>query len=436
MTPGRLADQRLCRTCAGIATNFDCTTCGQERELHRGGSCARCTLRGDLTDLLRPTDAGAPAALARLVDLLAGVDRPASIHTWKRNPAVRHLLSSLGDHSLSLDHASFDLAPPGRAREHLRQLLTHEGLLPPRDPDLARFQDWVTSKLAPVSDPAIVHPLEQFIRWHQLSRLRAKSASGHDTQGPVHAAKQEITESLRFLQFLAQRGATLKACGQSDVDAWLASGPTTRHTIRTFVRWAVNNGRATALSTVHRQARSSRLLPQSERLTWLRACLTEDADTLPYRVAGVLLLLYAQPLVRVAALRTDHVATTPQGLSMHFGGDPVPLPEPFAELMRTHLANRPNMRTTNSAGSTWLFPGTRAGRHLHPNTLTTRLRQLGINPLGARNAALRELVQQAPAPVVADLLGYSTQITLAHAARAGEPYNRYPGRRNTPRTSS
>jgi len=97
-------------------------------------------------------------------------------------------------------------------------------------------------------------------------------------------------------------------------------------------------------------------------------------------------------------LRTDHVATTPQGLSMHFGGDPVPLPEPFAELMRTHLANRPNMRTTNSAGSTWLFPGTRAGRHLHPNTLTTRLRQLGINPLGARNAALRELLQQAPAP--------------------------------------
>lgn len=75
---------------------------------------------------------------------------------------------------------------------------------------------------------------------------------------------------------------------------------------------------------------------------------------------------------------------------MHFGGGPVPLPEPFAELMRTHLANRPNMRTTNSAGSTWLFPGTRAGRHLHPNTLMTRLRQLGINPLGARNAALRE----------------------------------------------
>ncbi len=96
MTPPRLADQRLCRTCAGIATNFDCTTCGQESELHRGGSCARCTLRGDLTDLLRPTDAGAPAALARLVDLLAGVDRPASVHTWKRNPAVRTCWAASG----------------------------------------------------------------------------------------------------------------------------------------------------------------------------------------------------------------------------------------------------------------------------------------------------------------------------------------------------
>jgi hypothetical protein len=433
MTPGRLADQRLCRPCAGIPTNFDCSTCGEERELHRGGSCARCTLRRDLTDLLRPDAPGAPAALARLVDVLAGVDRPASIHTWKRNPAVAHLLASLGDRTMTFDHASFDTAPSGRAREHLRQLLTQERLLPRRDPDLAGFEDWLTAKLAPITDPAVLHPLEQFVRWHQLSRIRAKSAAGHDTQGPVHAAKQEITESLRFLEFLAQRQVTLSSCSQSDVDTWLASGPTTRHTVTTFVRWAVSNGHATGLRMVHRQARSSRLLSQQERLTWLRACLVEDVDTLPYRVAGVLLLLYAQPLVRVAALRTEHVSTTAQGLLMHFGGDPVPLPEPFAGLMRAHLANRPNMRTTNSAGSSWLFPGTRAGRHLHPNTLMTRLRRLGVDPLGARNAALRELVQQAPAPVVADLLGYSTQITLAHAARAAEPYNSYPGRRQISR---
>lgn len=144
-------------------------------------------------------------------------------------------------------------------------------------------------------------------------------------------------------------------------------------------------------------------------------------------VAGVLLLLYAQPLVRIAALRTDDVLTTAQGLSMRFGGGvPAPLPEPFAALVQAHLANRPNMRTTNTAGSPWLFPGTSPGRHLHPNTLMQRIRTLGINPLGARNAALRELVQQAPAPVVADLLGYSTQITYAHAARAAQPYNRYP----------
>lgn len=278
-------------------------------------------------------------------------------------------------------------------------------------------------------------PQEQFARWHHLTHIRAKSVSGHSTQGPVHNAKQEITEALRFLDFLAQRGMSLGICSQADLDTWLSTGPTTRHTIRTFMPWAVTNHHATALTMVHRQAASTRLLSQDERLTWLRRCLVQDGDTLAYRVAGVL-LLYAQPLVRIAALRTQDVETAPQGLFLRLGGDPVPLPEPFATLMRAHLADRPNMRTTNTAGSPWLFPGTRAGRHLHPNTLTHRLRTLGINPLGARNAALRELVQQAPAPLVADLLGYSTQITLAHANRAAQPYNRYPHHAGSTRTGT
>lgn len=255
----------------------------------------------------------------------------------------------------------------------------------------------MTSKLAPVSDPAIVHPLEQFIRWHQLSRLRAKSASRHDTQGPVHAAKGGDHRVAAVPAVSRATGSD--AQGLRPERRRRLAGQRTHHSshdqdLRALGREQRSGHRSEHCSPAGAQPPA----PQSERLTWLRACLTEEADTLPYRVAGVLLLLYAQPLVRVAALRTDHVATTPQGLSMHFGGDPVPLPEPFAELMRTHLANRPNMRTANSAGSTWLFPGTRAGRQLHPNTLMTRLRQLGINPLGARNAALRELLQQAPAP--------------------------------------
>jgi hypothetical protein len=44
-----------------------------------------------------------------------------------------------------------------------------------------------------------------------------------------------------------------------------------------------------------------------------------------------------------------------------------------------------------------------------------RLRDLGINLFGARNTALQSLVVEAPPPLVAELLGYSYNVTQLHA---------------------
>ncbi|OUC94852.1 hypothetical protein CA984_20930 [Streptosporangium minutum] len=41
-------------------------------------------------------------------------------------------------------------------------------------------------------------------------------------------------------------------------------------------------------------------------------------------------------------------------------------------------------------------------------------------------AALRHLVLQAPAPVIARMLGYTDQQTSRIATAAGSPWNRYP----------
>ncbi|ORB34421.1 hypothetical protein BST40_25560 [Mycobacterium persicum] len=54
-----------------------------------------------------------------------------------------------------------------------------------------------------------------------------------------------------------------------------------------------------------------------------------------------------------------------------------------------------------------------------------RLRQLGINLLGSRNGALRELVTAIPPAVVAEMLGYSDQVTQRHAAEAGNTWMQY-----------
>jgi hypothetical protein len=53
------------------------------------------------------------------------------------------------------------------------------------------------------------------------------------------------------------------------------------------------------------------------------------------------------------------------------------------------------------------------------------VRGLGINLLGARNSALGNLVAEVPPPLVAELLGYSYQVTQRHADLAAQPWSRY-----------
>jgi hypothetical protein len=225
----------------------------------------------------------------------------------------------------------------------------------------------------------------------------------------VHSSKQEITETVKFLIWLKlTHGRTVASCLQADVDAWLADGPTTRHAIRTFFVWAVKNRTCTNITIGFRQAKTVPLLTQDQRLAMLKACLTNNIDTLSYRVAAILLLLYAQPVVKIAAMKSTDVILTPDGPRLSLGEEhPAPVPEPFATLLTTHLASRPNMRTGSSSGSPWLFPGYRPGQHIHPNTLMMRLREIGVDLLGARNASLRGLVKEVPAPLVAEMLGYS-----------------------------
>src|SRR5699024_8450130 len=120
---------------------------------------------------------------------------------------------------------------------------------------------------------------------------------------------------------------------------------------------------------------------------------------------------------------------TPHSTTIQLGRHPVDVPEPFATLIRQHGNARPNLRTAAGPDSPWLFPSTLAGRHLHPNTVMDRLRDLGVNLLGARNRTLDELVLRCPPSLVADALGYSHHVAFIHAEKAAEPWARYAGPR-------
>lgn len=221
----------VCGPCAGISYDFHCSRCGAESGHHRAKLCVRCALRDDLNVLV----GGVPAepALLGLIDVLCASDRPESIMTWKRTPKVQTLLRGLGNATIPLTHKGLD-DHPGKPTEHLRALLQHHGYLPPHDPYLARFESWIPTKLEDLHDE-VRQPVLHFATWHHLRRIRAKSVAGEATHGPVHSARQEITETVKFLTWLHEaHQRTAATCTQTDVDEWLATGPTTRSAIPTF----------------------------------------------------------------------------------------------------------------------------------------------------------------------------------------------------------
>jgi len=56
-----------------------------------------------------------------------------------------------------------------------------------------------------------------------------------------------------------------------------------------------------SVQITHQQPPPSRALTQQQRLAWLRELVDGDCESLPDRVAGILLLLFGQPLcVRVS----------------------------------------------------------------------------------------------------------------------------------------
>lgn len=427
LLPGLCATtgEPICAPCAGIPEDFHCARCTEESGHHRGQLCARCSLRDDLHGLL----GGEPnnVVLTGLVNALCASDRPESLLVWKRSPRVKELLRGLGDGSIPASHEGLDGVSSPQA-EHLRALMQHHSLLPRRDAYLPRFELWIDAKLEGLPED-VRRPVLRFATWHHLRRIRDKAAAGESTQGPVHAAKQQITETVKFLTWLHETHHRVAAtCTQQDIDEWLSDGPTTRSHIRNFFQVAKDSRLNTRVSVQKRSAKTSPSLSQDQRLAWIHELLTGTSESLPYRVAGTLLLLYAQPLVKVVTLPTSVVDDHDTGMGINLGRHPSAVPDPFASLLREHLGSRPNLRTGAGPESPWLFPSIRAGRHLHPNTVMVRLRALGINILGARNRALGELVLECPPSLVADALGYSHHVAFLHANKAAEPWARYAGR--------
>lgn len=429
MLPGICSStgEPICRDCAGIATELTCTRCSREAERFCAGLCMQCALADDLAAVLKPNE---DLRLHRLIKLLTGTRRPESIYTYMRpGTKARQLLEMIGNRDLALTHEAFDELPRSTAAEHLRALLMHHRMMPERgNENLARFEQWITARVASLPDDGTGQIVERFASWRHLKRIRGKaSESESNLDTAIRAAKQEITESGKFLLWLREaHDIGPEDLQQKHIDDYLSDGPSTRKHIRNFVRWLNGqlNNSSDELDTPFRKAQTNPMITQVQRTELVRNCLEHQQVAQSTRLAGLILLLWAHPLNKIVMLRREHLITAPDGMRIKLGATPAAVPAALTELFWQQLQKPDNSNTTN-ADTYWLFPGIRAGHHLHPGTLAERLKILGIDTQRARNATLRSLVQEVDARTLIDLLGYSPEIIVQHASQAAAPMAGY-----------
>jgi hypothetical protein len=425
LLPGRRADgTSICRDCAGITSDFTCARCGVEGYLLKGRLCARCTLADKLTALL---DDGTGRVRAELVPLRDGVlstSRPTSTLTWFANPQVPELLTALACGTVPITHEALSQLPNWRTATFMRELLMHHGVLPMMDKQLMLFERWLTARLTAIPDPDHARVVSRFATWHELRRLRARAARHTVRPATTQDSRQRINRAIEFLAWLAERDTSLRTCAQSDVDAWYSTKYATRRSTSAFLSWAMTAGLMPELTLPQRRTSNPAPMAQRHRLAMIRKLVESPGIPLRERVVGLLVLFYAQPLSRIVLLTTDDLIVEETTVLLRIGEPPTPAPDPLAGLLRELLAQRRAFQGPN-ADTPWLFPGRRAGQPMRSQALGELLRHHGVAVQAGRASALRQLVLQVPAPVVASMLGYHDTHTTWLLAETGGTWSRY-----------
>lgn len=404
-----------------------CTRCGSQGRLAAGRQCARCALTGKLVAALDDGSGRINPALLPLLKALTAMDKPRAGLIWLQNPKVPRLLGDLATGRIPLTHQGLHAVASWRTAAYLRDLLMTCGVLPTIDKQLVHYETWLHRRLADLADSPHLRLLRQFAGWYQLPRLRATAERRPLTPSHRQFASDQFTQAHRFLGWLQQRDHTLAQATQADLDAWHAThNDHQRRCLRAFLRWATRAGHLPRRTLPPLPVRRVAPLTQHRRLELLGRLLTDEDRPLRSRVAACLMLLFAQPATRIVRLTIDDITRAADGqVFIRFGEPPTPVPEPFATLLLQASTQRDNLQTATNPGARWLFPGRRAGQPLHASHLSQLVRDLGIPALAGRTTALRQLVLQVPAPVVAQALGYHHSTTTRVASEAGTPWSRY-----------
>lgn len=427
--PDRVLDHhQVCKWCRRYSRR-QCVDCGrtpdQARTIGPTQLCDHCTLRHALDQIIPAQPAGLLAPL-RPVILAA---EPLTTRRW----LARHadLLTALDQGRTSLDHATLDTLPHPKAVGHLRALLISAEILTP-DPTgpIRRLENSLDQLLAELDQPHR-RIIAGWIRWQVLPPLRQRAADGLELTNPVANARNRIERTIAFLTALQARGRTLNTITQHDIDDWFAGPGAARWNTRPFLAWAHKRKhlpQRVQLPPASYTGTPTAPADPEERWTTATRLLTDDTLDPADRVAGLLIVLYAQTLSRIITLTRSDITSDGDGVQLRLGVDPIDLPEPLASLIQT-LPIKRREGTAENLPNPWLFPGQWAGTHIHAVNLSDRLRRIGIEPRRMRLAAAEQLSREIPPAMLSGVLGLRTATIAKQSSQSGGNWAKYAGAR-------
>jgi len=421
----------LCERCAGERVLQVCRGCSAEETNYADGHCARCVLHASLRELKRTGDPAAIEALQGYLAALAAGAKPWTVLGWMHSSRSYQTLLELASGALALTHDALDTVDGGQSTIYLRAALVAHGALPERHQQTAALAAFISREVLRVPDgPERLH-LHTFATWKIQHDLGQAERGGHAKRSSYRYARTQIRVAADLLLWLSQRTLTLQELRQEHLDFWLAEGSTQRTRIRTFVLWARRRkiiGPLTALPFAAQQHVDP--LPPRQRLQLLGRLLGDESLDLRDRVAGCLLLLFAQPISRIVLLTPNDIQDRQGRVFISLGREPLLLPEPLATLTQRLKDSPPHLATTAAkTRPEWLFPGLRLDATIHSEQMRRRLSKLGITSRAGRGSAVLGLAQTLPAAILADLLGFAESTAEDWTQLANGDWARYAATR-------
>lgn len=436
---GTLTDP-LCTDCTAPAAWLDCPTCS-DPDQPNPGQCARCLINRRLDELMGPSTDSLPLGLQALRRDIATTEHPITAMRRLTKPSVTPVLSDLAAGRTPLTHQALDELPNSQPLAHLRQTLVAVGALPERDELMVHLEASLADLPAAQHDTERRNLLHRYLIWHLVRRLRNRDNGRPTTRQQSLMVRRLARGAVAFQGWLHAHDLTLGTFQQADLDRWFTDKSATyREEADRLIRWA----RVNKLTTVHVAATRwngpAQLLDHQHRWDVARRLLHDDDLKPEDRLAGLLVLLYAQGATAISRMTVERIQVDAHEVRLRLGRAPIRLPEPVATLARTAVSNRKGHATIGAlTPSPRLFPGGQPGRPISSAQLTHRLNNLGIRPNQARSTALFQLATEIPAAILARTLGIHTDVAVTwqrHSAGDWATYAAEVSRRDSRHSNS